>query len=345
MRLLIVSKTGFGLGIASHLSSEGHLVNILIDRDDCSRIGTGIVSLTGNGRPDITIFDNSQFGKNADELRQSGERVFGASHWAQTLQDDPEYRKAVIRATWGTLEPITKGVDAYVSCWFNGNDYIATYLSVVYHRMTPGGTSPDVGFTGCVSNFWEPTSKVRDAFLTPLVKVLRRVNHRGCFHIRSTINGDMFSISDIAASFEHPLSLLLFENSKNSVPDILLKLFDEGSSSLTPLNQWVCSVMLSVPPFPYTVHSLPTALTGVIPANLKHLWLSDAMRENGRWMTTGSHGKVGYVTSRGTTISESCRRAYRTIRNLQIQDLQYRNDVGRDIGPLLVSLRNNGWIK
>jgi len=215
---------------------------------------------------------------------------------------------------------------------------------MVYHRMTPGGTSPDVGFTGCVSNFWQPTTKVKDRILEPLTKVLRRVNHRGCFHIRATVDGDMFSISDIAGSFEHPLSLLLFENSKYSVPDILLRLFSEDSAPLTPLSQWACSVMLSVPPFPYTVHSLPTALIGVVPANLKHLWLSDAMKENGKWMTTGSHGKVGYVTSRGATLSESCRRAYRTVRNLPIQDLQYRNDVGRNVNHFLTTLRNNGWI-
>jgi hypothetical protein len=344
MRILMVSKTGYGLGLASHLSSEGHAVNMVISREDFEAIGHGIISRTGQSRPDITIFDSSDFGRESDILRQDGLRVFGSSAWAQALQVDEGYKQSIIKSIgWST--DLIKGVDAYISCWFNGVDYISTYVSLVYHRMNPGGTSPDVGFTGCVSNFCQPTERVKNAFLEPLCKVLRRANHRGCFHIRCTIAGDMFSVSDIAASFEHPLSLLLFENSKHTIPDILLRMFSENSKCLEPINQWASSVMLSVPPFPYTVHSEPTKLEGFIPANLKHIWLVDVMRENGRWLTSGSHGKVGYVTSRGTTSSEASRRVYRTIRNLNVRDLQYRSDVGKGINHHLTSLRTNGWIK
>jgi hypothetical protein len=346
MKLLIVSATGYGLGLASHLASDGHAVNLVITHDECVNIvGKGIITSSTPSRPDITVFDHHNFGKSADELRQEGARVFGASVWSQMLQDDPEYRQAVIRATWGNLEPVKKGVEAYITCWFNGNSYVATYLSLVYHRINPGGTAVDVGFTGCLSNFWQPTQRVRDCFLEPLLKVLRRANHRGCFHIRSTIDGDKFSISDIAASFEHPLSLVMFENSKATIPDILLRMFNEDSMPIQPLDQWACSVLLSVPPYPYTIHHPPAVLGGIVPANLKHLWLVDAMREDGKWMTTGTHGKVGYVTARGTTFVEASRRAYRTIRNLQVQDLQYRPDVGKGVNTFLSSLRNYGWIK
>ena len=345
MRLLVVSRTGYGLGIASHLASEGHAVSMTITRDDFGDIGRGVVSQGNGDRPDLTIYDSPSFGRDADTVRQSGLRVFGASSWAQMLQEDTEFRAAVIRSIWGPQEPVAEGVQCYVSLWFNGLDYISSYLSVVYHRMNPGGKSEDVGFTGCVSNFWQPTAKVKAKFLDPLCKVLRRANHRGCVHIRSTIDGDRFSVSDIAASFEHPLSLVLFENCKHSIPDVLLRVFSENSVPIIPLSQWASAVMLSVPPFPYQVHSLPTILNGLIPANLKHIWLVDAMRENGQWLTSGAHGKVGYVTSRGTTTSEAVRRAYRTIRNLQVQDLQYRPDVGKGINHLLSSLRNSEWIK
>jgi len=317
----------------------------MITRDDYNGIGKGVVGSSGTERPDMAIFDSPTFGKEADILRQEGIRVFGASSWDQALQNDPEYKKAVIRATWGTLEPLAQGVQLYVSAWFNGVDYISSYVSLVYHRMHPGGNSVDVGFTGCISNFWQPTDLVTSKILTPLCKVLRRANHRGCVHIRSTVDRDTFSISDIAASFEHPLSLLLFENTKHSIPEILLKVFSEDSTPIQPLNQWASSIMLSVPPFPYTVHSTPTMLTGLIPANLKHIWLVDAMRESGQWYTSGSHGKVGYVTSRGTTTSEATRRAYRTINNLQVKDLQYRGDVGRGVNHLFSTLRTSGWIK
>jgi hypothetical protein len=187
MRVLMVSKTGYGLGLASHLSSEGHAVNMVISRDDFESIGHGIISRTGQSRPDITVFDSADFGRESDILRQDGMRVFGSSSWAQALQADENYKQSIIKSMgWPT--DLIKGVDCYISCWFNGVDYISTYLSLVYHRMNPGGASPDVGFTGCVSNFWQPSERVKVSFLDPLCKVLRRANHRGCFHIRCTIS-------------------------------------------------------------------------------------------------------------------------------------------------------------
>lgn len=351
MRLLFISDTGHGLGIATHLSSEGHGVSFALKGNES--LGKGIVDrvqgspvdLATDVRADMVIFDSNVFGKQADLVRKY-KRVLGTSHWAATIDENKDYANDIIRILGWKTEPLNKGVNLYVTGWFNGSDFVSVYSSLVYKRLMAGGSGPDVGFTGMLGNFQQPTTKVNELFIKPLIPVLRRVNHRGCFHIHACIDDDNYQVKGISASFNHPLALLLFENSTATVTDILLRLFKEDSKPINPICDWASGVLISVPPYPYELDTYKQiTLKGVQPANLKHMWLVDAYRDGSVWKSAGAHGRIGYVTARGTSMEESMRRVYRTIRNLDIKDLQYRNDVGRRTRSMIDSLRGYGWIR
>lgn len=344
MKLLVASECGEGLGLATHLSSEGHAVNFLCQPE--FSLGQGIVSSNPTDTAaDIFVFDSSMFTTQADSMRSSGTRVLGASSWEGLLSSNTEYANDIIKVTgWETTDSC-KGINLYITVWFNGMNHIAVYTSLVYRRFMSGGRGPDVNFTGVVSQFRQPTDRLLSTFIQPLMPVLRRVNHRGCFNIHALIAEEKASVKHINASFSHPLSLMLYENSRSSVSDILVRLFAEDSKPIAFIDPWAAGVMVSVPPFPYDVASTETNLRGIQPANLKHLWLVDAKKDNGTWTTAGLHGKIGYVTARGCSVSEATRRVYRTIRNLEIRDLQYRDDVGRNIHDILSTLQRNGWTR
>lgn len=343
MRFLVVSESGQGLGIASHLSSEGHSVTFTTLSE--SPLGRGIVDRSNETAPDIVLFDSDKFSSQAQQLREQGLRVLGASQWAGALNSNSDYAQSIIKSVGWPTEGVTKGVHLYVTGWFNGTRFIATYASLVYRRLMSSGNGPDIRFTGVVGNFWlSRHSRTTKNILEPLERILKRANHRGAFHTHVFVNEDDYCVPEVWASTTDPLAVLLFENSRNTISDTLLKLFDENSNPISPTSPWTCGVLLSVPPYPYEAVSSARSLRGVNPGNLKHLWLIDACKDGSAWSSGGVHGKLGYVTARGNSVNESVRRVYRTISNLSVPDLQYRDDIGRDTYRLFQQLRSWGWL-
>ena len=365
LRILFISAKGDGLGVATHLSSEGHNVHFVMNKE--SSVGKGVVEeqsvvvndltsfnpditphvitrLLANHTPDMVMFDSPQYGRTADYVRTCGMRVLGASQWASTIDTNELYEQTIIESMGWNVKPNPKHTDAYVTCWFNGQRYMSFYTSVVYHRFMSGGVGPDLGITGVISNFSSPTRRMNEEILDPLSKVLKKVNHRGCFHIHLKVDDKGFSVDSITAALDSPLALVLFENSQVHTSDILVRLFDENSHEIRTLDPWAMAVLISVPPYPYASDNRKIVLGGVEPANLKHLWLKDVQTGVTGWTTTGLHGSVGYVTARGTDTNECRRRVYRTIKNLRVPDLQYRNDIGKDTFFLTDALRKSGWL-
>ncbi len=354
MRLSFISATGYGLGLATHAAAEGHGVNFLI-RQGC-QAGQGIIDVHPyieeglydtlyDLAPDVAIFDSEDLASQADLLRKSGRRVIGPTSWSSLIDKDKEYARKLTTAMGWPVADSPNGINLYITVSFNGQTFTSYYTSLVYRRFMAGGHGADLGFMGVLANFAPATDKISQLILKPLEPILRQVNHRGFFHIHTVINGDTFGIRDISASITDPLSLLLFENSRITTTNILLSMLDEASKPIVPLEQWAVGALLSVPPYPYQKPAEPIHLRGIQPASLKHLWLIDARKNGNDWFTASVAGNIGYVTARGSSLQEATRRVYRTINNLEVRDLQYRNDIGRDIQGLLKSLRDNGWVK
>lgn len=142
----------------------------------------------------------------------------------------------------------------------------------------------------------------------------------------------------------HPLSLLLYENTNLNASDIMLRLLDETSKYIQPLDNWTAGIQLSIPPYPNgSIDGYNTPIEGIVSGNLKHLWFADVAKQDKDYKT-GNYGLLGYCTARGVDESEAIRRMYRTVGNIKVNDLQYRNDIGRNIQPLFNKLRQHNWI-
>lgn len=350
MKFLCISESGHGLGLLMRFQKEGHATNILSNYS----FGQGIIDPpVDQSVADVTIFDSNSLGSKADQMRKEGRRVLGASKWSQTLESNKEYADNLIKSASWPVETGSKGINLYITAWFNGKDYISVYSSLKYRRFMSSGRGPDIDFTGVISLFGqEKVEKIKKTFLDPLLPILKRTNHRGCFHIHALITESGYGVKSISASFENPLSIFLFENTRLSACDVLLKMFDESSTPIAPVTEWCAGVMLSVPPYPYIANAPDLKqVCGIEQSNLKHLWLVDIIKDKESYYTGSSSGKIGYVTARGATsdsgwgYTEATRRIYRTISNLSVPDLQYRDDVGDKISDILTILSRNKWIE
>lgn len=335
MRILVVSDTGLGLGIAARCSKDGH---DLLYRSPIG--GSGLVKTKiedTKWHPDLTIFDNNKYANQCDSVRAEGAKILGPSRWSALVEEDERYRTQFINSLGWQTTGVEQGTNLYISLWFNGSYPIAIYSSVVYRRFMSGGAGRDVSCAGILSNFNSITPKTKETFIDPLCKSLRKVNHRGPIHIHAFVDGDKFCVKELFTSFVHPFNLPLLENVNISTSDLLLRVLDETSKSVSTLAPWAMALQLSVP------QNTTTIIKGVVPGNLKHLWFTGVNLDKDEYKVDSS-GAIGYVSGRGINETECVRRVYRTVNNLSATDLQYRNDVGKHSSILVEKLRSSGWL-
>jgi len=337
MRLLVVSRTGYGLGVASHLSGEGHSVDVLV--------GASLPTKLPTIPPDIAIFDSHADSVLAKSIRTKGVRVLGVSDWSSILASNQEYRINLIDAIGYKLWKDEPGIDVIVSCWFNGQRFISKSIVFNYDRMMAGDVGTKVDSAGYVACFdVDKSSLVRDV-LTPIEKFLRKANHRGCFSISVRItDGPDILVKDISAEFTKPYTQAIYENTRTPKSDVLLSIFNESSQPLKHVEPYVCGVGLSVYPYPQSVPNALVTISGICAANTKHIWSMDIIKEDDVWVSGHLNGCIGYVTARGSSVQEAQRRAYRTISNLKADGLQYRIDIGKNVGEGLFKLRSKHLI-
>lgn len=341
MRILFVSHSGASLGIAQRCTAESHDVKYM----STSKSGLGLVDFFESDKhwlPDIVMYDNSRFTAEADSVRAQGMRVLGPAQWSSMMLSNPSYQKQIINSLGWTTNSLGSGTHLYITGWINGSKYIASYISILYRRFMSGGAGPDLGCTGILAKFDMP-SKTFETFLSPLEKVLRKVNYRGAVHIHAVVNGDKFDVHEILPDHSHPLVYLLHENTNLSASDIILRLLDETSQPIKTIDNWASGIKISLPPYPYEAQCTPAELVGMVPAMGKHIWFSEVSRTDGKYIAEGN-GLAGWITARGKDEMESVRRMYRTVSNLKVPDLQWRNDIGKNSQTLISNLRQAGWL-
>lgn len=327
MRVVSVSATGFGYGILPFLSNEGHSVSFTTDIEHPD---FGV---------DIAIFDSHVFSRSADDHRKKGVKVLGTSAWTSQLSTNPEYKDRLIDAIG--YKRGTGDTHGLAVGWFNGNKYISRFIVLNYTHMMSGDVGVGVESSGFMAHFPAPDAPIFKHTLDPLERFLRKASFKGCFCVSFSTNqkGEVF-VNDIYEGTTAPYTQAIFENSRKSKSDVLLDVFNESSSPVVPIDPYVCGVMLSVYPYPFTSPVADVAITGLNTLNLKHFWLIDMADTKPNWTCRGLSGCLGYVIARGVSPSEARRRAYRTTSNIQAPGLQYRNDIGQKTEDTFGKLRS-----
>lgn len=330
MRIKVLSDNK-GIGIALRLKQSGH--DVVLDGQE-----NGLVPITTNGTSDLVLNLTQQKYDVVPPIR-----YLGQSRWGNAIESDSQYAIKIIDLLgWPSKPTFSGGSNLYITMWSNGDSIILSYASILYRRLMSGGTGPDIGGAGCLSLFNNVTDKLKETIVKPLENVLKRVSHQGVIHVHIVVNASSFYVKGISTQFYHPLTLAALENTNLAVANMLLKLLDVTSHPIRPLDAASAVLLVSAPPFPYNLNWPSVEVKGINNQSLKHLWLEDVAFDKGYKL--GATGSLGYVTARGTNPQEACRRIYKTVSNISVPDMQYRNDIGRNINTLLESIKASGWI-
>lgn len=326
MRILVVSSKGHGVGIGQRLRGEGHEVVL----KGCVA-GEGILPQTAGSlrqiiekKLDLVLAFGARLGDLSAYFIDRGFPVVGSSPFSEMMEYNESFRKAIVPylISEGDVVPITNGI---VYCgWFDGQAFVPRYYrGYAYKRLFPGDIGPLVACSGAVLG---ETQGRPEVFTPALERSLGAAKYMGVVVAHDeTVSAFLYpGVTEcMCVMLRQPLGVF-FGNLVGH------------KAHIKESTDWVAAIHISLPPYPGP--GAPKLATGVRlggssfedPKGLKNLWLED-VKQTDSLQCAGTSGSLGFVTAHGRNPSEAIRRAYRCIDRMEVQDLQYRRDIGEAV--------------
>lgn len=348
MRFLFVSRRGASLSLATRIVSEGHKVNFFVNNLLYKVLGKGIIDKAKIGEfhnCDVIIFDEAGMGDYASKMAKS-KPVIGSSIFGDTFNNDIVYKQKVLDKCRLKLETLQSSEELHTTAWFNGFGYVSPYHS--YFKKTKfmeRDMSVDTESMGCLL-WYHKSNKITKAFLTPLIKELKKTGYIGAVNITSHIKNEGLVLADVNLGFLYDSTYAALEGLRQDIGQTLYRLAFDGIKRIKASQDWLVATRLSIPPYPFTMNDKsnnPTLIEGINEHNLKHIWLRDTQYTDNEYSSAGCDGYIMTITARGLTPQKAFRRTHRTIGNLKISNLQYRRDIGDGLSEKYEQIKKWGW--
>jgi len=246
------------------------------------------------------------------------------------------------------VQETVEGVEISTEGWFNGKTWVKPFNHTIESKRFMEG---DKGTqTGCMGNIVWPTDgdKLTATVLEPLSPLLEIVKYVGPIDVNCIINEQDAYFLEYTARFGYDAIQAWSELIKPSLFDYLYGVASGQKDSFDYHNELAIAVRLTVHPFPGTedIHKWHAVKVIDPPKEaMRHIWLADVIKQNDELLMAGIDGVIGCVTSRGITVRECQRRAYRTIKNIVLSDdVQFRLDIGNTVESDKQKLTSLGWL-
>ena len=369
MNILFLSKNGDGLGLVERVQSEGHNAHLHIINKSAQDVGSGMVEkpvfnkplLTKDNRvvkenvkglakevnADLIIFDTSGMGKIADYLRLLNYPILGGNWWADNATLNEEYGKKLMKQVGIATLPNKEvdGVDVSCELWWNGLSSHIHNMTFVDRQFMSGDVGPILdGGGGVVVKMVKPDMELVSEGIGKMERLLKRVSYRGPITLNSIVTEEKLYGVSLTVGFEYEALPSLFELHKGNITQLLYNIAVATSGYGVFTSDYAIAVRLSIPPYPNVGEvEVGVPIEGANENNFKHIWWKN-IRVGERYESAGVRGELAAVVARGRSVGECRSRVYRTISNLTIPQMQYRNDVGARVNKDMGKLSEWGWL-
>ena len=268
--------------------------------------------------PDIIIADsNVKYGMLGNTLIP----VVGASHFGYQLDTSPEYKTRLLKTCGLAQTASSAGTNVCCEGWYSEGK-----CTFVIHSFF------NTSFVGSLED------KLFKQGLGKLSKVMSKLKYTGPLHMNVFINDDKLYVKDLLAEINPITMLSLLENYRGRVTSFFMGLARGETPQFKSL--WHMALQLYAEPVMFPNFELK----GINKHNLRHLWFYD-VKQKGEDYALGDSCNLGLITSRGDTARECCRRAYRTVNNLEFNNKAYGRRWGTTLDENYIYLAENSWIK
>lgn len=244
------------------------------------------------------------------------------------------------------LQDFVDGVEVSTEGWFNGKEFMHPINSTFEEKkFLEGGLGPNTGCMGNAVFTHRGKTRLFTEGIGRMERVLRASDYRGPLDLNTIVTKDGVYGLEFTARFGYDAVQALLEGCRDSVADLLHGCATGTLKTMSIRADWLFAVRLTVPPYPHTTRTgRGRPVLGINDQNAPHIWPSGLRFEDGMFTVAAPDGVALTVTARGVDLHEARRRAYRTVSNLVIPDVQYRRDIGERVDEDMKRLRAWGWL-
>jgi phosphoribosylamine---glycine ligase len=255
------------------------------------------------------------------------------------------------------LQQFIPGIEFAVSRWMGSDGFVGQPNENFEHKkLLSGNCGPNCGEAGTVLKYVK-TSKLYDQVLAPLEDDLVKMGHLGDIDVNCIIDekGKAWPL-EFTMRPGWPAFCIMCATHKGDPAQWMLDACN-GADTLEVSTSIACGVVLAQPDYPYSkatkAETLDIPIYGVSDKNRKFIapqsikmaplpqMVEGEIQTAPLWATCGDY--LAVVTGTGKSVKVACERAYKTVKELHVPDLMYRDDVGEGLEKSLPELYKHGY--
>lgn len=255
------------------------------------------------------------------------------------------------------LQQFVEGIELGVSSWMGTEGFIGKpNENFEFKKLLSGNCGPNCGEAGTVMKYVDK-SNIADQVLYPLEDALLKLGHLGDIDVNCIVDkkGQAWPL-EFTCRLGWPAANIMWASHKGDPIQWMLDAC-EGKDTLEVSPKVACGIVVAQPDYPYSKKTQAETdgvpIYGVKSENQKYIspqavkivsqpnMEGDKVTDKPTWTTTGDY--VCVVTALGKTVKQACETAYKTVKELHIPDMIYRDDVGEKLEKELPDLHKNGY--
>ena len=230
------------------------------------------------------------------------------------------------------LQKMAVGVEVAVGAFFNGEDFIHPInINFEHKKLFPGDIGPYTGEMGTLM-FWSQPNALFNNTLVKIKEDLAKSKYVGYIDINCIVNAKGIYPLEFTARFGYPTISIQMEGVTSDWGEFLYKIANKEKAELKTKKGFQIGVVVAVPPFPYDdkKESFIYKDLSILfrKPNLEGVHLGDVKLVNEVWGIAGDSGYVLVITGSGITVEDSRKQVYSRVRNIMLQNMYYRTDIG-----------------
>lgn len=230
------------------------------------------------------------------------------------------------------MQKYASGVEIAVGTFFNGTDFIMPVcVNFEHKRMFPGDLGPFTGEMGTLM-FFSDRNEIFRQTLEKMREALAASKYVGYIDINCIADRVGIHPLEFTSRFGYPTISIQMEAMSDGWGEFLYKIAKGEEVEFKAKKGFQVGVVIAVPPFPYDDSKTFSVYKDSSILFKKHTWegihLGDVKLVDNDLRLAGESGYALVVTGSGSTVEEARNKAYNRIKNIMLQNMFYRVDIG-----------------
>lgn len=230
------------------------------------------------------------------------------------------------------VQKLAEGVEIAVGAFFNGEEFVYPInVNFEHKKLFPGDIGPYTAEMGTLM-YWSEPNAIFTATLFKMGEELKKVGYVGYIDINCIANAKGIFPLEFTSRFGYPTISIQMEGITSDMGDFLYALARKEKCELKTRKDFQIGVVVAVPPWPY--HDKDEAFIyrdlSILfkKPNFDGIHLGEVKLVNETWCVAGYTGYLLVVTASGGTVDEARKQVYKRVKNVILQNMYYRTDIG-----------------